>query len=400
MRETLGRLLEQADLALGSCRGVIPEERLAGLIEAVSAVRARLAYPEEVAVVALAGGTGSGKSSLLNALVGDEVADTGGVRPTTSAPLAAVPAAHGEGVERYLDLIGVSRRHHYAGRGFCLLDLPDTDSVEVEHRHRVDALLSRVDVVVWVVDPEKYRDARLHRDYLRLLARYAAQFVFALNQVDRLGPEDEEQVMADLTDALAEDGIDQPELVRVAAAPRFGPPFGLEELAAAITGRLQDGRGIHEKLLVDLEVTSRALSEEAGTGLDFDRRAGEALRGAALDLAEGDDRAAIRSLVGFVDSLAEQAGGLVAERLARLAAAIPAHVLRIAGETKPDAESRGWRPWRRRSRVAPQPRPAEELLDEAVIRPARALLAPRAVAVADVMALAVEVARARAETPR
>ena len=51
----------------------------------------------------------------------------------------------------------------------AILDLPDIDSVRVEHRATVDALLPRIDAVTWVVDPEKYDDERLH-GYLRSLA--------------------------------------------------------------------------------------------------------------------------------------------------------------------------------------------------------------------------------------
>ncbi|HEY7824959.1 MAG TPA: hypothetical protein VIG24_19120, partial [Acidimicrobiia bacterium] len=134
MRDRLIGLLEKADLALGSAAGVIEDRTLEPLIESVRAVRTRLSYPEDVLVAALAGGTGSGKSSLFNALCEADLVDVGGVRPTTSRPAAAVPVSVGAGMDGYLDRLGVEERHTHLGARICLLDLPDTDSVEVEHR--------------------------------------------------------------------------------------------------------------------------------------------------------------------------------------------------------------------------------------------------------------------------
>ena len=51
----------------------------------------RLGFPAETYVLALVGGTGVGKSSLLNALAGSSVSDASARRPTTAEPLAWVP---------------------------------------------------------------------------------------------------------------------------------------------------------------------------------------------------------------------------------------------------------------------------------------------------------------------
>ena len=67
-----------------------------------------------------------------------------------------------------------------------LLDLPDHDSVRLEHRLEVDRLVELVDVLVWVLDPEKYADAAVHDRYLRPLAGHAGTLLVVLNQVDRL----------------------------------------------------------------------------------------------------------------------------------------------------------------------------------------------------------------------
>ena len=43
--------------------------------------------------------------------------------------------------------------------GLLLLDLPDFDSVESAHRLEVDRVVALADLVVWVVEPQKYADA-------------------------------------------------------------------------------------------------------------------------------------------------------------------------------------------------------------------------------------------------
>lgn len=84
------------------------------------------------------------------------------------------------------------RRRHLIATGnevlrdLVLLDLPDHDSTEVAHRLTVDRLVEQVDMMVWIVDPQKYADAALHDGYLRPLARHAAVMVVVLNQADRL----------------------------------------------------------------------------------------------------------------------------------------------------------------------------------------------------------------------
>ncbi|MDQ3994508.1 MAG: 50S ribosome-binding GTPase, partial [Actinomycetota bacterium] len=126
---------------------------------------ARLGLGLESTVVALAGPTGAGKSQLFNALTGAELAAVGRRRPTTSTGQAAT---WGDGADPLLDWLEIPRRHRLdAGQldGLVLLDLPDFDSVEAAHRLEVDRVVALADLVVWVVDPQKYADAALHDRY-------------------------------------------------------------------------------------------------------------------------------------------------------------------------------------------------------------------------------------------
>nr|WP_255480319.1 GTPase [Quadrisphaera sp. RL12-1S] len=188
--------------------------------------RQRLAGDTGASVVALAGATGSGKSSLFNAIAGLDVATVGVRRPTTSHPTACV---WGEVPEALLDWLEVPRRHRTervseldahredALTGLVLLDLPDHDSTELSHRLQVDRLVGLADLVVWVADPQKYADAALHSRYLRHLADHQDVVVVVLNQVDTLDEASAAVCEADLRRLLAADGLDRVRLLSTSA---------------------------------------------------------------------------------------------------------------------------------------------------------------------------------------
>ena len=50
--------------------------------------------------------------------------------------------------------------------GWCCSTCP-TSTRSGEHRLEVDRLVELVDLLVWVLDPQKYADAALHDRYLR-----------------------------------------------------------------------------------------------------------------------------------------------------------------------------------------------------------------------------------------
>lgn len=392
MRDRIIGLLDKADLALASATGVIEEDSLLPLFDTVGAVRTRMSYPEDVLVVALAGGTGSGKSSLFNVLCDEELVDVGGMRPTTSHPAAAVPSRWAAAFDGYLDSLGIAERHVHSRDSVCLIDLPDTDSVEVDHRLRVDALLGLVDLVVWVADPEKYRDARLHNEYLRPLRRYAEQFVFVMNQIDRLSPVETEAVCHDLAESLADDGLGDVEVIPVAAAPPSGPPIGIDRLRAVLAGK--DRAELFGKLLTDLSGTASALQEGTGASLEFDSRAAVAVETSAGAIASGSQPEAVAALTSFLDAIESETAGPLAPRIASIAADVPAHVRRIAGDLVPAPAPRNWASRRAKEEPLDVDR-ARTLLSEAVIRPVRALLAKRALALAATAELSLDIEAAR-----
>ncbi|EWT06458.1 ABC transporter, partial [Intrasporangium chromatireducens Q5-1] len=214
----------------------------------IDKVEERTTIAGDHTVVALAGATGSGKSSLFNAIVGADVARIGARRPTTSRPTAAVFGTSDAGP--LLDWLKVDARHVVTdgGRpprnkgvagsldGLVLLDLPDFDSRELAHRNEAERILELVDVFVWVTDPQKYADARLHDDFVRLQADHEAVTLVVLNQTDRLEREDVSACVIDLKRLLSADGVPGAGVVTTSARTGAGVDLLRQRLANAVAG--------------------------------------------------------------------------------------------------------------------------------------------------------------------
>ena len=251
-------------------------DRLAALREAVEVAEGRLEVPEvgrarallakagaraalgDATVVALAGATGSGKSTLFNALSGGEISTPGVRRPTTGVAHATTWGERD--ADRLLDWLEVPRRHRHAPEpaldGLVLLDLPDHDSVRLEHRLEVDRLVALVDVLVWVLDPEKYADAAVHDRYLVPLASHAGVLLVVLNQVDRLDAAAAAACLADLRGLLDREGLAATPLLAVSA--RTGA--GVSELRGELSRRVAARRAATERLTADVRGAATELA--------------------------------------------------------------------------------------------------------------------------------------------
>jgi hypothetical protein len=262
------QILDLFDRLVAVCVGVVPSDILEEAAETGRAARRRIGYLGDTVVVALAGGTGSGKSSLVNALAGEEVTPTGVQRPTTSEPVAWIPQDPEPGLTRLLDDMSI---HNRVGQDrypwLALIDLPDTDSVVLDHRQEVLRVLPLVDAVVWVMDPEKYQDARMHRDHIAPAASSSDRFVFLLNQVDRLPQGAIVEVVEDLRESLENDGVLDPSIVVTAGDPPDGLPIGLADLVDAIKD-LGSTRSVVTRHVIDelSEAAERLLVPLGGPG--------------------------------------------------------------------------------------------------------------------------------------
>ncbi|MEU4410525.1 GTPase [Streptosporangium sp. NPDC023963] len=299
--DRLAALARAADLADGR----LDAEAVAAARSVISRAGVRASLSVDHTAVALAGATGSGKSSLFNLLSGTSLATVGVTRPTTSAAQAAL--WEGAGAGPLLDWLEIPRRHELldtpgqaarspwhgngeeprpgTGRpagasgtelseraggtafgtdgeaaGLILLDLPDHDSIEPSHRLEVDRLVELVDLLVWVLDPQKYADAAVHDRYLRPLARHRDVMVVVLNQVDRLSPAAAERCLKDLRRLLDEDGLTGVPVVGVSTRTGAGVP----ELSSLLTSRVADRRSWSARLAADAGMAADALLQASG----------------------------------------------------------------------------------------------------------------------------------------
>jgi GTP-binding protein EngB required for normal cell division len=291
----LGRL-QAVERFLKSADDHVPPKELVAARTVVERAGARLALSRDHTVVALAGSTGSGKSSLFNAVARLELSPVGVRRPTTGTAHACVWGSL-DGATRLLDWVGVLPRHRFiresaldgedeaALRGLVLLDLPDFDSVERAHRMEVDRLLGLVDLVVWVMDPQKYADRVVHRTYLTEFHRHRDVTVVVLNQADRLVPADVQRVIEDLRELLERDGL---------------PGVPVLATSAVIQDGLTELRTQLEQTVAERQAALRRLSGDLDAVVaDLHRLIGPAVAEDAVD------RAAVRALA---DSLAASAG--------------------------------------------------------------------------------------------
>lgn len=254
--------------AIEAGQGRVPDSSLAAARTVLKRAGQRLEHSTEHTVVALAGSTGSGKSSLFNRLAGQGLAKVGVRRPTTAVPQACSWGPGADGAGSLLDWLGIDQRHVLSGTGatealtgLVLLDLPDHDSTALAHRLEVDRLVQLVDLMVWVVDPQKYADAVLHRRYLAPLAKHGSVLMFALNHVDELSDAERETCLSDLRRLLAEDGFDKPAIIATSATTGLG----IDRLVAVLRDRVSKTRAASSRLTADVD---RAAGRLAVHGFD------------------------------------------------------------------------------------------------------------------------------------
>jgi hypothetical protein len=191
-----------------------------------------------------------------------------------------------------LDWLDVPVRHAVAGgnrASTVVVDLPDFDSVERHHRLEVDRMVELVDLLVWVVDPQKYADAALHERYLRPLAAHRDVMVVVLNQADTLDGREEAACREDLRGLLAADGLGEVPLLAISA--RTGE--GVAALSRLLDERAAQRDAALARLETDVVVTAAALAEacDGGRGGAVGRRERERLA-ATLAAAAGADAVA------------------------------------------------------------------------------------------------------------
>ncbi|HEY6276347.1 MAG TPA: ABC transporter [Streptosporangiaceae bacterium] len=229
----------------------------------------RLRLSADHTVVVLAGGTGSGKSSIFNQLAGADFSPVGVVRPMTREAYACVWGMDGAGP--LLDWLGVRDRNRYPRSsalgegerslsGLLLLDLPDHDSVLAGESSSVNRLVSLADMMVWVLDPQKYADAAVHSRYLMPMAGHSSVIAVVLNQADLLTTEQASDCVTDLQRLLDTEGLHDSRILVTSAVTGAGLDDLREALAKAVTAR----RASAERLSADVDAIAARFAPYAG----------------------------------------------------------------------------------------------------------------------------------------
>jgi energy-coupling factor transporter ATP-binding protein EcfA2 len=214
------RLRAWGDTRLANPVTAVARAEIEGLADDLQRKANALDVEQPTLVVMLMGGTGVGKSTLMNALAGAAIAAASFSRPTTRDPVVYFhQSIDPDKLDPALRLCRLVRHDRETLRHKVIVDTPDVDSNDLANREKLVALLPVADVVLYVGSQEKYHDQlgwELFKDHRRRRA-----FAFVLNKWDRcvrvgpsgVRPDD------DLLRDLKSEGFENPKLFRTTAQP-------------------------------------------------------------------------------------------------------------------------------------------------------------------------------------
>ncbi|MCI5825115.1 MAG: 50S ribosome-binding GTPase [Arcanobacterium sp.] len=242
----------------------------------------RLAYErmnvgDGFVVAALVGGTGSGKSSLFNHITRLEFAAVGEQRPTTQEVMACTWGGDSSQLLQVLDVAPHAQFHFESiltsgaddHDAIVLLDTPDYDSAHIEHSGQVARIIPLVDVLIWVLDPQKYADASIYhhlvtlgheRAQLEHENESAAPMIVVLNKIDTLPVPERAAVLADVRQKLDTLGFAQMPLFATSALTGEG----VDQLDQALAQASADHSIWHRTALAQLDSVTRLLQTQVG----------------------------------------------------------------------------------------------------------------------------------------
>ncbi len=217
-------------------------------------------------ILAIIGGTGTGKSTVINRLLGAEITATSFKRTYTAGPVVitsdAIPSqfaamphvdADSRPAKGKTDRITIIRSSETILEKYILIDTPDIDGELTEHHGLADRIFRWSDAVIFLVSPEKYQMPEL-QPYYRLAMRYGIPSRYVMNKADSA------EMVADYRNLLQRSNIVNAEVIaiprddstwqpdnaqrfsadKLPAIPAESNDAGFEARVADITSRIND----------------------------------------------------------------------------------------------------------------------------------------------------------------
>ncbi|WP_349236983.1 ABC transporter [Corynebacterium sp. Marseille-P3884] len=228
----------------------------------------RLANLDAPLLAVIGGSTGSGKSTLVNAVLRERVSNPGVIRPTTRQPVLVANPADADWFNSPQVLPGLARSHGAGDEqsttlrivptssipeGLALLDAPDFDSIDDRNRALASQLLAAADLWVFVTTPARYAD-QLVWNFLHDAASRGIEVLVVLNRLDESSAE---TVPDDLRRMMDEAGLHGARGFTVPFVPGLGGDSGEEFLQDTLVAELRS-------YLTDLAEDSAARRAVAG----------------------------------------------------------------------------------------------------------------------------------------
>ena len=233
----------------------------------------------------IGGSTGSGKSTLVNSLIGEQVSISGAVRPTTRTPVLAFNPIDQQFFESDrvlpelarivgsgIPITGDSSRndallmkpHESVPPGLAILDAPDIDSVSDDNRALAGQLLNAADLWIFVTSANRYVDALPWE----LLTDAGVRDITVCVVLNRVPPGAELDIVPDLRRLLAEKNLD-PALLHVFNETELNdqkllPPEQVEPLSAWLNSLAEDSTKRQELAAQTLAGALRRTTADVG----------------------------------------------------------------------------------------------------------------------------------------
>lgn len=224
-------------------------------------------------LVVVIGEFNAGKSSFINALLGDDVLPMG-ITPTTEVIELIKYGDHaGRLPEMRADGIRMWVHPNTGAPGVALVDTPGTGSIFQKHEKTAKSFLHRSDLVIFVISAKR-AFAETERLYLDMAKHYGKKIILVVNQIDLLDAHQQQEVRRFVEQQVQELLDLRPLLFMVSAKDSLnhrrtnpGSPdtSGLEAVKAHLRGVFSEMSPAKQKLLTPLDLADHIVLSHLDT---------------------------------------------------------------------------------------------------------------------------------------